>query len=128
MMSEGETWFKHDGCPEGETVAGCERSMLGLVYCLSGNGTKHRQRLQIRMQAFANTLALSAMLPGCQLADGPATIPYIDLVFPALKGDRSALDATDNPHEPLVSTRYQIFPFGGYKVTVSPIQGQDLFA
>lgn len=66
------------GRPEGEIVARAEQPRGECLYYIKANGGKFLDRLRIRTPTFANIPALTAMLPGMELADVPVVLLSID--------------------------------------------------
>ncbi|MEW6520877.1 MAG: nickel-dependent hydrogenase large subunit [Thermodesulfobacteriota bacterium] len=66
------------GRPEGETVVRAEQPRGECLYYIKANGGKFLERLRIRTPTFANIPALTAMLPGLELADVPVVLLSID--------------------------------------------------
>lgn len=66
------------GRPEGEIVARAEQPRGECLYYIKASGGKFLDRLRIRTPTFANIPALTAMLPGMELADVPVVLLSID--------------------------------------------------
>jgi len=66
------------GRPEGEIVVRAEQPRGECLYYIKANGGKFLDRLRIRTPTFANIPALTAMLPGMELADVPVVLLSID--------------------------------------------------
>jgi ech hydrogenase subunit E len=77
-LPRGELAAKVKGRPRGEVVRRVEQPRGELLYCVKADGTKHLERLHIRTPTFANIPALTAMLPGAELADVPVVVLSID--------------------------------------------------
>lgn len=66
------------GRPQGEIVARAEQPRGECLYYIRANGGRFLERLRIRTPTFANIPALTAMLPGMELADVPVVLLSID--------------------------------------------------
>ena len=64
--------------PTGEVVTRVEQPRGECLYYIRANGGKFLERLRIRTPTFANIPALTAMLPGMELADVPVVLLSID--------------------------------------------------
>lgn len=66
------------GFPKGEAYVRLEQPRGEAFYYVRANGTKFLDRMRVRTPTFANLLALTQTLQGCQFADVPLLILTID--------------------------------------------------
>jgi ech hydrogenase subunit E len=66
------------GSPTGETFTRLEAPRGELLYYVRAKGTTDLERIKIKTPAFVNVAALSAMVPGCEMADIPVITVSVD--------------------------------------------------
>ena len=77
-LPEGEFCAKVTGNPDGDVISRVEQPRGEVFYFMRGDGGKNLKRLRLRTPTFAHLPSLTAMLPGCSLADVPVIILSID--------------------------------------------------
>ncbi len=66
------------GNPRGEAFTRLEAPRGELLYYVKAKGTADLERIKIKTPAFVNVAALSAMVPGCEMADIPVITVSVD--------------------------------------------------
>ncbi len=78
LMREGPVTVPAKGHPRGEALSRGEAPRGELVYYVRAKGALALDRIKLRTPALMNVPALTAMLPGCQLADVPTIVVSVD--------------------------------------------------
>ena len=77
-IPEGEIAVPVKGMPNGEAFVRLEQPRGEVFYYVKANGTKFLDRMRVRTPTFANLMALTQTLQGCQYGDVPLLVLTID--------------------------------------------------
>jgi Ni,Fe-hydrogenase III large subunit len=77
-MPGGSLLTEVKGNPDGEVFTRMEAPRGELMYYIKAKGKAELERLKVKTPAFVNVAALSAMVPGCEMADVPVITVSVD--------------------------------------------------